>query len=98
MLQKIHITAYVIVDCQCIFNNANDTFLNLKTGSICADTFQRSFFEFAFCQFIEEDMCGVHHFDCPACSPDMLAVSCDGNRKLYRFSKSKGYKKIFHVK
>ncbi|KAF3833221.1 hypothetical protein F7725_026886, partial [Dissostichus mawsoni] len=61
-----------------------------RTGSICADTFQRSFFEFCFCQYKQEDMCQVHHFVCPACSPDMLAVCCDGNRKHYRFSKSKG--------
>ncbi|KAF3837858.1 hypothetical protein F7725_009626, partial [Dissostichus mawsoni] len=60
-----------------------------RTGSICADTFQRSFFEFCFCQYKQEDMCQVHHFVCPACSPDMLAVCCDGNRKHYRFSKSK---------
>ncbi|XP_034091813.1 uncharacterized protein LOC117559245 [Gymnodraco acuticeps] len=61
-----------------------------RTGIICADTFQRSFFEFCFCQYKQEDMCQVHHFVCPACSPDMLAVCCDGNRKHYRFSKSKG--------
>ncbi|XP_077092956.1 uncharacterized protein LOC143745015 [Siphateles boraxobius] len=61
-----------------------------RTGSICADTFQRSLFEFTFCQYKEEDMCQVHHFECPACSPDMLAVCSDGNRKHYRFSKSKG--------
>ncbi|XP_052464903.1 uncharacterized protein LOC128021636 isoform X1 [Carassius gibelio] len=61
-----------------------------RTGSICADTFQRSFFEFTFCQYKEEDMCQVHHFECPACYPDMLAVCSDGNRKHYRFSKSKG--------
>ncbi|KAF3859035.1 hypothetical protein F7725_021434 [Dissostichus mawsoni] len=61
-----------------------------RTGSICADTFQRSFFEFCFCQYKQEDMCQVHHFVCPACSQDMLAVCCDGNRKHYRFSNSKG--------
>ncbi|KAF3859052.1 hypothetical protein F7725_021451, partial [Dissostichus mawsoni] len=33
-----------------------------RTGSICADTFQRSFFEFCFCQYKQEDMCQVHHF------------------------------------
>ncbi|XP_077099992.1 uncharacterized protein LOC143750689 [Siphateles boraxobius] len=49
-----------------------------------------SLFEFTFCQYKEEDMCQVHHFECPACSPDMLAVCSDGNRKHYRFSKSKG--------
>ncbi|KAK5926611.1 hypothetical protein CgunFtcFv8_022169 [Champsocephalus gunnari] len=39
-------------------------------------------------------MCQVHHFVCPACSPDMLAVCCDGNRKHYRFSKSKGTEEL----
>lgn len=29
-------------------------------------------------------------FKCPACTPDMLAISADGNRKHYRFKKSKG--------
>ncbi|XP_045899317.1 uncharacterized protein LOC123967298 isoform X3 [Micropterus dolomieu] len=61
-----------------------------RAGSICADTFQQSFFEFTFCQYIEEETCQVHHFECPACSPDMLAVCSDGNPKHYRFSKSKG--------
>ena len=35
-------------------------------------------------------MAGVQHFTCPACSPDMLAVCADGNRKQYRFRQSKG--------
>nr|XP_024659025.1 uncharacterized protein LOC111500492 [Maylandia zebra] len=30
-------------------------------------------------------MCKEPCFSCPACTPDMLAVSVDGNRKLYRF-------------
>ncbi|KAF3851931.1 hypothetical protein F7725_005286, partial [Dissostichus mawsoni] len=30
-------------------------------------------------------MCKEEPFTCPACSPDMLAVSVDGNRKHYRF-------------
>lgn len=28
---------------------------------------------------------------CPACHPSMLEVSADGNRKAYRFKKSKGF-------
>ncbi len=31
------------------------------------------------------------HFECPACSPDMLAVSVDGNRKHYRFKSAARY-------
>ncbi|KAI2647272.1 Glutathione biosynthesis bifunctional protein GshAB [Labeo rohita] len=61
-----------------------------RTGSICADTFQRSFFEFTFCQYKEEDMCQVHHFECPACSPDMLAVCSDGNRNITASASQKG--------
>ncbi|XP_039862225.1 uncharacterized protein LOC120717989 [Simochromis diagramma] len=30
-------------------------------------------------------MCKEPCFSCPACTPDMLAVSIDGNHKLYRF-------------
>ncbi|XP_057201293.1 uncharacterized protein LOC130561150 [Triplophysa rosa] len=30
-------------------------------------------------------MCQEEFFTCPACTPDMLAVSVDGNRKHYRF-------------
>ncbi|KAJ8387989.1 hypothetical protein AAFF_G00147800 [Aldrovandia affinis] len=32
-----------------------------------------------------EKLCKVELFTCPACTPHMLAVSVDGNRKLYRF-------------
>lgn len=28
---------------------------------------------------------------CPACTPNMVAVSADGTRKAYRFIKSKGF-------
>ncbi|XP_026118737.1 uncharacterized protein LOC113097691 [Carassius auratus] len=35
-------------------------------------------------------MSEVDSFCCPACQPDMLAVCCDGNRKHYRFRKSRG--------
>ncbi|XP_067234829.1 uncharacterized protein [Chanodichthys erythropterus] len=34
------------------------------------------------------DMRWKHHFSCPACSQDMLAVSLDGNRKMYRFNRN----------
>ncbi|RXN18986.1 hypothetical protein ROHU_007557 [Labeo rohita] len=58
---------------------------------ICGDTFHRVFREFAFCNFKKEDLCLTEPFKCPACTPDMLAISADGNRKHYRFKKSKGY-------
>ncbi len=35
-------------------------------------------------------------FICPACSPDMLAVSVDGNRKHYRFKNAARYFKIVY--
>ncbi|CAM4658775.1 unnamed protein product [Leuciscus chuanchicus] len=54
-------------------------------GPVCGDTLQRSFLEFSYCAFEEDNMsCGAP-FTCPACTPDMLAISVDGNRKLYRF-------------
>ncbi|KAF3854187.1 hypothetical protein F7725_022242, partial [Dissostichus mawsoni] len=37
------------------------------------------------------DLCLVEPFKCPACTPDMLAIAVDGNRKHYRFRKSRGY-------
>lgn len=59
----------------------------LQDGKICTDAFQRSFFEWRYCQFEIDQLCGLKVFDCPACSPFMLAVSVDGNRKLYRFKR-----------
>ncbi|XP_073799249.1 uncharacterized protein isoform X2 [Danio rerio] len=58
-----------------------------RDGKICADAFQRSFFEWRYCQFEIDQLCGLKVFDCPACSPFMLAVSVDGNRKMYRFKR-----------
>ncbi|XP_050960579.1 uncharacterized protein LOC127161868 [Labeo rohita] len=53
-----------------------------RKGKIHGDVFQRSFMEYTFCQFLCEKMANVEHFTCPACTPNMLAVSADGNRKL----------------
>ncbi|KAF3838079.1 hypothetical protein F7725_009847 [Dissostichus mawsoni] len=39
---------------------------------------------------LPEDLCLVEPFKCPACTPDMLAIAVDGNRKHYRFKKSRG--------
>ncbi|XP_030264658.1 uncharacterized protein LOC115576279 [Sparus aurata] len=55
------------------------------TGNITADSFRTSFLESEAVLFEVEKLCREDHFDCPACSPDMLAVSVDGNRKHYRF-------------
>ncbi|XP_049432758.1 uncharacterized protein LOC125889094 isoform X1 [Epinephelus fuscoguttatus] len=35
-------------------------------------------------------MANVEQFTCPACTPNMLALCADGNRKQYRFRQSKG--------
>ncbi|KAK7156996.1 hypothetical protein R3I94_006908 [Phoxinus phoxinus] len=75
-----------------------------RPGNVCADTFQKSFFEYCFCKHTEEVMSEVNDFYCPASHPDMLAVCCDGNRKHYRFKKSRGneehslYKGLFLAK
>ncbi|KAL3975355.1 hypothetical protein ACER0C_021241 [Sarotherodon galilaeus] len=56
-----------------------------RTGRISADAFSRSFLEWSAVKFEVDRMCKEPCFSCPACTPDMLAVSVDGNRKLYRF-------------
>ncbi|CAM4590521.1 unnamed protein product [Leuciscus chuanchicus] len=61
-----------------------------RMGKICADMFQKSYFEYCLCKHSEDMMSEVDSFCCPACQPDMLAVCCDGNRKHYRFRKSRG--------
>ncbi|KAK9954888.1 hypothetical protein ABG768_014805, partial [Culter alburnus] len=55
------------------------------SGNITADSFRKSFLEWEAVRFEVDKLCQEDHFDCPACSPDMLAVSVDGNRKHYRF-------------
>ncbi|XP_073725211.1 uncharacterized protein [Misgurnus anguillicaudatus] len=61
-----------------------------RSGKIHGDVFQRSFMEYTFCQYQSERMASVEHFTCPACTPNMLALCADGNRKVYRFRQSKG--------
>ncbi|XP_062384555.1 uncharacterized protein LOC134071734 [Sardina pilchardus] len=56
------------------------------SGKITADTFRKSFIEWEAVRFEVDKLCRKDYFDCPACSPDMLAVSVDGNRKHYRFN------------
>ncbi|KAI9537266.1 hypothetical protein NQZ68_026396 [Dissostichus eleginoides] len=55
------------------------------TGKISTDSFIKSFFEWEAVRYEVDIMCKEEPFTCPACSPDMLAVSVDGNRKHYRF-------------
>ncbi|XP_040922261.1 uncharacterized protein LOC121200824 [Toxotes jaculatrix] len=58
-----------------------------RSGKICGDTMQTAFLEWTYAKF---EVCQVQHFQCPACTPSMLAVAVDGNRKLYRFKSQQG--------
>ncbi|TKS88108.1 hypothetical protein D9C73_022232 [Collichthys lucidus] len=60
------------------------------SGKICGDTMQRAFLEWAYAKFEVDKLSQVQHFQCPACTPSMLAVAVDGNRKLYRFKSQPG--------
>ena len=60
-----------------------------RKGVICADMFQRSFFEWEYCRQEKEKLCSVHHFNCPACTNRMLAICLDGNMKCLRFKRKK---------
>lgn len=62
----------------------------VQSGKIHGDTFQRSFLEYTFCHYECKRMASVEHFTCPACTPNMLALCADGNRKQYRFRQSRG--------
>ncbi|XP_028438664.1 uncharacterized protein LOC114558707 isoform X1 [Perca flavescens] len=61
-----------------------------RASKIHGDVFQRSYLEYTFCQYHCENMASVEHFTCPACTPNMIALCADGNRKQYRFRQSKG--------
>ncbi|KAI9520734.1 hypothetical protein NQZ68_013138 [Dissostichus eleginoides] len=61
------------------------TFRFGRSGKISADNFQQRFFEWEAVRFEVENICKEESFICPTCTPDMLAVSVDGNRKHYRF-------------
>ncbi|XP_026016988.1 uncharacterized protein LOC113018143 isoform X4 [Astatotilapia calliptera] len=56
-----------------------------RTGRISADAFSKSFLEWSAVKCEVDRMCKEPCFSCPTCTPDMLAVSVDGNCKLYRF-------------
>ncbi|KAI4806450.1 hypothetical protein KUCAC02_017275, partial [Chaenocephalus aceratus] len=49
---------------------------------------QRSFLEFSYASYEEDQLCCGAPFICPTCTPEMFAVSADGNRKLYHFRRS----------
>ena len=70
----------VIETCPMIFS--------FQTENVNADAFQRSFLQYVYCKSEESKLLGKDPFICPACSPEMVAVSVDGNRKLYRFQKT----------
>ena len=57
----------------------------LQIGKVNSDAFQRSFLQYIYCKFEERQLMGLESFVCPACVPDQLVVSLDGNRKVYRF-------------
>ncbi|XP_035006830.1 uncharacterized protein LOC118103835 [Hippoglossus stenolepis] len=61
-----------------------------RSGKICGDTMQKAFLEWTYAKFEVEKLSQVQHFQCPACTPSMLAVAVDGNRKLYRFKSQPG--------
>ncbi|CAL8326201.1 unnamed protein product [Gadus morhua 'NCC'] len=61
---------------------------HLLTENVNADAFQRSFLQYVYCKSEESKLLGKDSFICPACSPEMVAVSVDGNGKLYRFQKT----------
>ncbi|KAJ8272494.1 hypothetical protein GJAV_G00089800 [Gymnothorax javanicus] len=58
-----------------------------RSGSVNGDALQRSFLELVYSSFEVEQLCCAAPFTCPACSPQMLAIAVDGNRKLYRFQR-----------
>ncbi|KAI4824256.1 hypothetical protein KUCAC02_012781, partial [Chaenocephalus aceratus] len=58
-----------------------------KAGITSGDNFQRSFLEWTYCRHEIDKLLGDDHFSCPACGDDMVAVSLDGNRKMYRFNR-----------
>ncbi|XP_077053385.1 uncharacterized protein LOC143703284 [Siphateles boraxobius] len=62
-----------------------------RSGNICGNVFQKAFLELTYCRHEREKLCGIDHFSCPACTPDTVTVSTDGNRNVYRFNKTKRY-------
>ncbi|KAG1933624.1 si:dkey-29d5.2 [Pimephales promelas] len=74
------------LSCQAFLRMLNQRTVRFgRTGKISADSFLKSFFEWEAVRFELDNMCKEETFNCPACTPEMLAVSVDGNRKHYRF-------------
>ncbi|KAI4825100.1 hypothetical protein KUCAC02_020798 [Chaenocephalus aceratus] len=59
-----------------------------RSAPVSGEALQRSFLEFSYASYEDEQLCCGATFICPACTPEMLAVPADGNRKLYRFRRS----------
>ncbi|XP_056611878.1 uncharacterized protein LOC130428059 isoform X4 [Triplophysa dalaica] len=59
-----------------------------RSGNLCGDAFYKSFLEWSICRYEVDKICGAQHFKCTACTPLMLPVAVDGNRKLHRFKKA----------
>lgn len=68
--------------------NHSNYVIIFQSGPVNGDALQRSFLEFSYASYEEDQLCCGAPFICPACTPEMLAVSADGNRKLYRFRRS----------
>ena len=81
-----HITTFLYISRQ----HHKDGFILciFQSGHINGDSLQRSFLEFSYASFEKDQLCCGAVFTCPACTPEMLAVSADGNRKLYRFRRN----------
>ncbi|XP_051997376.1 uncharacterized protein LOC127654291 [Xyrauchen texanus] len=74
------------LSCQAFLRMLNQRTVRFgRTGKISADSFLKSFFEWEAVRFELDNICKEEPFNCPACTPEMLAVSVDGNRKHYRF-------------
>ncbi|KAJ0037241.1 hypothetical protein NL108_018405 [Boleophthalmus pectinirostris] len=56
-----------------------------RSGKVSGEALQRAFLQWSYAQYIIDTFLDVPLFKCPACTPSMLAVAVDGNRKLYRF-------------
>lgn len=83
-LKQLSTTCIYLVSWSILFS------LSYQSGKICGDTMQKSFLEWSYAKFEVERLSQVHQFLCPACTPSMLAVAVDGNRKLYRFKSLPG--------
>ncbi|KAF3837698.1 hypothetical protein F7725_009466, partial [Dissostichus mawsoni] len=63
-----------------------------RSGPVNGDALQRSFLEFSYA-YEEDQLCCGAPFICPACTPEMLAVSADGKEAL---SLSAKWKRLFN--